>query len=484
VILRLALRSLTTRPVRSAVLAGGFGFGISVMAALLGVAEVILEQARSPAQAGGGDVVASGAAGSLPNARFVLGGVIGAPPLAERIRAASPWRREVLYLVEGGEATPIEARGGIPSRERALGDPETALLSTWADLPADRPWAAPDPGELLRAMDRFHPIPEVPARSSSWAEWLYFNGRSAGEDGARFYLTFLSGPRTAPGRRSALVRLQLERGGRTEAFSLRSEVEEEDLLQRAPDLDIGLNQVRLSGLRYRVRLQLAAEEPDGRKAGAAGVAAGRAGLSGELTLEATPGRSLPPFAIRGAGGWVSGYTVPILVGRLDGRLDVEGEAISFAGGTGYHDHNWGFWQGVSWQWGQVALGELSLVYGRVRPPADAADPERLPGFLAVLGPEGPLGIATAITIEETDEPGGDRPRTITVRARGEAIDLALSVEVRQVERTRPGAAPPGTAARSDFLQLRGLFRVEGTVGERRVSFVAPGAAETFRAGDG
>lgn len=51
-ILRLALRSLATRPVRTAVLACGFGFGIAVMAALLGVGDVILEQAHSPALEG------------------------------------------------------------------------------------------------------------------------------------------------------------------------------------------------------------------------------------------------------------------------------------------------------------------------------------------------------------------------------------------------------------------------------------------------
>ena len=48
-----------------AVLACGFGFGIAVMAALLGVGEVILEQAHSPALEGGGDVViAAGSARS------------------------------------------------------------------------------------------------------------------------------------------------------------------------------------------------------------------------------------------------------------------------------------------------------------------------------------------------------------------------------------------------------------------------------------
>ena len=58
--LRIAWRSLATRPVRAAVLAAGFGFGISVMAELLGVGHVMLEQARTPALQGGGDVNADG----------------------------------------------------------------------------------------------------------------------------------------------------------------------------------------------------------------------------------------------------------------------------------------------------------------------------------------------------------------------------------------------------------------------------------------
>ena len=54
---RLAVRSLTAHPVRSAVLAAGFGVGVAVMAILLGVAEIVLSQARSSELVGGGDVV-------------------------------------------------------------------------------------------------------------------------------------------------------------------------------------------------------------------------------------------------------------------------------------------------------------------------------------------------------------------------------------------------------------------------------------------
>ena len=63
--LRIAWRSLVTRPVRTAVLAAGFGFGIAVMAELLGVGHVMLEQAHVLALHGGGDLVVSGVFGSI-----------------------------------------------------------------------------------------------------------------------------------------------------------------------------------------------------------------------------------------------------------------------------------------------------------------------------------------------------------------------------------------------------------------------------------
>ncbi len=135
-------------------------------------------------------------------------------------------------------------------------------------------------------------------------------------------------------------------------------VDHADLLARAPDLDVAGNRVRLDGSQYRLTLALTREG-----------AGPPARLEGDLVLDAPPGRSLPPTAIHGARGWVSGYVVPVLSGSLHGTLRVGGETISLDGATGYHDHNWGFWEGVRWQWGQVASGDLSIVFGRVFPPA-------------------------------------------------------------------------------------------------------------------
>ena len=438
--LRMALRSLATQPVRSGVLTCGFGLGIACMAGLLGVGRVILDQSRSPYLQGGGDLVVYGAAGPLGSARFLTSQALDASSLEGRARVASPSLDATVYLVDNGsEPIAIRARGDVPSLARALGDPETSGIDAWRDTIDDRAWASPEPGSVLRAMDRFHPIPEAAERSGSWAEWLYFNGTI---DGARFYLTFLVGPREAPGRRSAVVRLQLEYDGRIVDYLERDVIDEELLLAESPDIRIGRSRVRLEGSRYRIQLELPAENE------------GDAPVSGELTIDAVPGRSLPPFEIGGAGGWVSGYTVPVLSGALGGVLEISGQQISFEGGVGYHDHNWGFWEDVTWQWGQVAGDGLSVLYGRIRPPADVAAAERVPGFLLVLGPDGPLGFSTEVTIVETDDPVSGRPRTIVVRGAGEALSLELDLTVESTSSNRPGERFPGR-----FLQLRARYNL-------------------------
>lgn len=489
-ILRLAVRSLATRPLRTAVLAAGFGLGIAVMAELLGVGEVILEQANAPALLGGGDVVVSAATGPLDSARFLLSSVLRSDRLGARVAAASPSRQETLYLMMPGLAVPVTVRGGVPSLERAIGDPEVAGRADWADEPADARWTHPDPGGILRSMDRFHPIPTaatsdprlpLPRPRASWAEWLYFNGRSA--DGTlRFYLTFLAGDRNPSGTRPMVVRLQLDRGGRTMNYSASGEVREADLLTRAPNLDVAGNRVRLDGTRYRITLALDRE----RARPAAGVvpASSRTpkrvpDLTGEIVLEAAPGRSLPPLTIHGARGWESGYVVPALSGRFSGALHANGEDIPLDDVAGYHDHNWGFWGGVHWQWGQVAGGGVSIVYGRLFPPATVADPDHVPGFLGVLGPDGPLGFSTDVTIKEEGPP--DVPRTITVQARGRQVELRLALDISESVQT--GMAL--TAGRRDddpmtFLQLGGTYRVEGRVAGRAIAFTSRGSAETFR----
>ena len=206
------------------------------------------------------------------------------------------------------------------------------------------------------------------------------------------------------------------------------------------------------------------------------------GAAGELALDAAPGRSLPPATIRGARGWLSGYTAPVLSGTVRGTLTVGGDRIAFENAAGYHDHNWGFWKGVRWQWGQVAHGDLSIIYGRVFPPADVADPERIPGFLGVLGPQGPLGFSTAVSIEDESAADG-RPGRVLVHARGRSLDVRLTFAVDRSVRTAMSMTQPGAGPALDFLQLAGEYTVTGKVGDRALNFTARGAAETSGRGE-
>ena len=296
-IFRLAWRSLSAHPVRSLVLACGFGLGVGVMATLLGVGEVILDQARSRAISGSGDVVIASSTGHVPSARWILSSALPTGNLMGRVKAASPSRRATLYLVRPDGVVPIRAQGGIPSLERLIGDPETSGVASWTDAPSDAAWSSPDPAAALMALDRFHPIPDAPLRADSWAEWLYFNGRAGGN---RFYLTFLVGPtRKGTPTRVAGVRLQLDRGGQRSSYAESHDVDERELLANAPNVTIGPNRVRLEGLRYKVTLDLPLQ-PQGAKTRT------RSRVTGEIFIDASPGRALPPLTILVAARWLSG----------------------------------------------------------------------------------------------------------------------------------------------------------------------------------
>jgi hypothetical protein len=273
------------------------------------------------------------------------------------------------------------------------------------------------------------------------------------------------------------VRLQLNRGGRTTNYSAAAAVDARELLDRAPDLDVAGNRVRLEASQYRISLSLAGERGPGPSG--PGGPAGQKGpaLVGNLTLDAAPGRSLPPAAIHGARGWVSGYVVPVLSGTFHGTLHVDGEDVAVDGAAGYHDHNWGFWEGVRWQWGQVAGGDVSIVYGRVFPPATVADASRIPGFLGVLGPDGPIAFSTDVSITEDD--AGGKPKAITVQTHGRQVELTLRLDVAESVGTQMSLTRSAAGA-TNFLQLDGVYHVTGKAAGRDINFTARGSAETFR----
>ena len=76
-----------------------------------------------------------------------------APDMGEPISSLSATRRARLYLLTPKKAIAVTATGGVPSLEKAIGDPEVSGVSSWTDAPGDAPWERPQAHDVLRAMD-------------------------------------------------------------------------------------------------------------------------------------------------------------------------------------------------------------------------------------------------------------------------------------------------------------------------------------------
>jgi hypothetical protein len=370
VILRLAVAELRHRPGRALFLLGGYALGVAVMVVLLAVGEAMLEQSRDPALVGGGDLVVLPAGMSvemlrtggvetlflgIDNARFLQREVLEGPRAREDhgITAASPTLtgRAVELLTPAGPLRAV-AHGEIPSRAAAVGAPAGILAGRWEDSPADRRWTDPTAEELFREIDRFHLPRGETALDSTWAEWHYFNvvldeerwvyatlmvgGRMAlsGEWGGRVLLTV----RDAGGHRSHIRDVPGERI-RIDTLS--------------PDLRFDDEaRVAMEGGVYRVR-----------------ATAGNVRLDLEITP--SPRRYFPPADLGGE-ALVSGYTVPALHATARGTVCTPAcERVE--GARAYHDHNWGTWRDVAWEWGTASDERVSLLYGVVRGPEAPAE---------------------------------------------------------------------------------------------------------------
>lgn len=360
-ILRLALAELRNRPARALFLLAGYALGVAVMVVLLAVGEAMLEQARDRELVGGGDVVVvpvgisaemlkAGGVSSLflgiDHARFLQRNLLESPRARREhgIRFSSPiLDGKPVELFAGGRRMNVIATGEIPSRSRAAGASPDLLSGRWMDSDADRRWTAPTQGEMLREIDRFH-LPSV--RDSTWAEWHYFN--VVLDERRWVYVTLMvAGEVGVPGRWGGRILLTVrEADGAHRSLTRDLPGEQVRFDTASPDLRFGERAyVRLEGDAYRV-------------------AADAGGVRVDLRVQPSPRRYFPPTDIGGS-ELVSGYVAPALHARADGTVCLPA-CESVRGAQAYHDHNWGVWRDVSWEWGSASDERLSLLYGVVR----------------------------------------------------------------------------------------------------------------------
>ena len=492
-ILRLVWQSLARRPGRSLLLLGGYALGVGVTVALLSIGDALVEQSRDRELLGGGDLLVlpagidvetlkTGGVSSLyfriDRAAYFYREVLTSPRFAGVVEAAAPWiDDELLYLEAGDETLAVSAGGEIPSLSRALGVGPELVGGRWEDGRAAERWRAPSDSALRAGIDAFH-LPEGPAAAdSTWAEWHYFNLR-APDDAWWLYLTYLVGGRVPDGRWGGRMLATLVSGdGTVRVYSETRDAEEARFHTDRPDLVIGPSRVALDAAgRYRISASIPAADGSGDS------------LSVDLLLVPEPRRYLPPVDVS-PGGFESGYVVPVLSGAATGRVCDGGGCRSVADARAYHDHNWGVWRNVTWDWGKARAGDLSILYGGVRRRGADDDPAGATGasseeggrFLFVvdsLGLRGVLPIRELVRFPGRAGARGEPAAPDSIRvlaARGDAR-LTLRIRVAHARLSRRSEEDEGA---DRFVQMRGDVEVEGSLLGEPVRETGSGFFETW-----
>lgn len=480
----LAFRHLGVRRVRSLFLLLGFSIGVGVMLVLLSVGQAMLEQSRDVSLVGGGEVTVlpqgidvealrtgglSGMFFSIDRARFLTRQVLGGPRDARIIRTVAPTiEGKLLYLCRTGrpcQPRAVRAGGEIPSRASALGAGLDVRQGMWRDTPIDSAYVAPTRQQLYDELDRFH-VPPRP--DSSWGEWQYYNITVSPQEW--WYVTYLVGGAIPSGRWGGRLLITHRRAdGRYERFRAEAPDVRTRFDTAGADLTIGESTVRQCDGAYRLRAHAAGSGDT---------------VLLDLAIRPAANRYFPPVELRDE-GFVSGYVVPTLVGTAEGKVCVGGRCTRLAGATAFHDHNWGVWRDVTWEWGAAHGASLSLLYGGVYGPArpdSTGVAVRSPFFMALTDS---LGLRQVLRFDRVAYEGAQQaegaakasaPERFTITADRGPDTVRLRVEVSHALATEMSES----ASRRFFLQMRGRFVLNGHMEGAEAADSGRGFFETYR----
>jgi len=483
----------------------GFGVGVAVMIVLLSIGEAMLFQARNEKLVGGGsitvlpegldvEVMKTGGIGglffSIDHASFLYRQLFASPRYAKQISAVAPQiEGRLLYVrTRDGKEYPVHASGEIPSATKAVGAAPEIVDGKWDNDDGDRRWVAPTMAELRHEIDHFHlPLDSV-ANRDTWAEWHYFNVLPQG--GRRWaFVSFIVGGDVAGTKWGGKLGITLrEQGGATRRFG--ATVDRSRVRFSTSDANLVFGDSRVTVLPdgdYEVRAT-AREETGGGSSGAGKI---------EINLRVHPApHAYFPGVAMGSGGFVSGYTVPALRASASGTLCVDGTCEQLTDAQSYHDHNWGVWRGVTWDWGASRAGQYTFLYGRVYPPDSTASvPPVLVylidslGFRAVFRPElisyedgrtinsGRTTLRVPSRATFSDVRGDD-----TLRVDIEIEDaIATDTRPQRVLREGERGDPLGSEkAHPFFIQMKGSARISGRLDGAPLSGTGTGFFETYR----
>ncbi|HYM70301.1 MAG TPA: hypothetical protein VEZ44_11945 [bacterium] len=475
----LAWRSLADRPGRAALLLLGYAAGVGVMISLLSVGEALLAQARDPNLAAGGDLVmlprgvdpavlkVNGATAlyfSIPHAAFVVRDLLSGPRFTSAVAAAAPEiQGRPLYVRVHGHTTLASASAGVPSLDQQVGIPQAVPGGT--DSPSDRRWLDPTSDALYNALGRFH---APSAARPGWGEWDYV---SFFDQGTRAYgdLKLHAG---GNGTGVVLLRVRLP-GQALEDIAIERPIRPGELSMTAAAQQVGPARVWVDAGTYRIIVR------DRR-------------LTADLRLVPVPGYYLPSVEHETA-VVRSGYAVPVVRGTITGDLRTRNTTLHLHEALAYHDHNWGTWRAVTWDWGEASSPSGALVYGAMHlPGAEQAGSAVRPAlvFLWARSRSGIGGFVGALEIRHLEYSGwhagpvlhGQRTRIPTagvVDAVAGPDRIRIRMRVWDTIVGPPWGAVWGVSTGDQFLQLRTDVDVAGVVDGQPFRWQGQGASEVF-----
>ena len=185
--------------------------------------------------------------------------------------------------------------------------------------------------------------------------------------------------------------------------------------------------------------------------------------------------------------------IPAQGAAATGTLCVAKVCRAYDGVQAYHDHNWGVWRGVTWEWGAARAGDYTLLYGRVEPPDSVGAVQPLfvylvdsVGFLAVFRPRvisyvdgrvtrvGGATIRTPSTAELLDVRDADTLRVSLV------IEDAAATDTRSAKAERGEGLTARGLRRPFCVQMKGTATISGRIRGTPLSGTGAGFFETYR----
>jgi hypothetical protein len=477
VITILAFRHLLVRRLRAVFLLLGFALGVGVMIVLLSVGQAMLDQSRDVSLVGGGeltvlpqgiDIEAMRTGGlssmffGIDRSRFLTRQLFGGDRQRSSVSTVSPViEGKLLYLRHRNRTVTVKAGGEIPSRAAAVGSGLSILSGRWADSRIDSAYVLPTRQKLYDELDRFH----VPLRpDSTWGEWHYFNIVVSPREW--WYITYLVGGEVPRGNWGGLL-LVTHRApdGRYQRFTAQAPSALVSFDTTRADVAIARSSVRQRDGSYRLHAEAQ---------GAAGM------VRLDLTVVPTRNRYFPAVELR-QGEIVSGYVVPALSAQASGKICLGANCRHVNSVPAYHDHNWGVWRDVRWEWGTGQGARFNLLYGGVYGPEEDQGYGRASFFLALVDSLGVKQVLRFRTIRyQGARPvsglaGATAPTTFSLVGQNDADTVHVDVRVTDALATRMNTS----GFRRVFLQLRGAFVLRGHLGAEVIADSGMGFFETY-----